>query len=177
MIASSLREQFPFLSVASQAHNPPGFHDKLLLISRPHYAVLLSALIAGPSLLAFNARGISPPDSIYPAAAVDYILRTDPFGRVYNDFSFGGYLVFRDVKTFIDGRTDQLFGGGFMARMFASPNKPNNEFLALLDEYEISSALVRPESVEASKLSRTPAWRRRYQDDIAAVYQRMQPGE
>jgi len=177
MIASSLREQFPFLSVASQAHNPPGFHDKLLRISRPHYALLLSALIAGPSLLAFNARGISPPDSINPAAAVDYIRRTDPFGRVYNDFSFGGYLIFRDVKTFIDGRTDQLFGGGFLAKTFESPGKPNDEFLELLETYKITSALVRPKSGEASKLDHAPSWRRLHEDDIAVVYQRAPSSE
>jgi hypothetical protein len=177
MIASSLRAQFPFLSVESQAHDQPSFFDNLLRASRPHYALILSVLIAGPSLLAFHAREIGPPDSINPAAAVDYILRTDPSGRLYNDFSFGGYLIFRDLKTFIDGRTDQLFGGGFLARTFESANKPNDDFLELLDEYKVSSALVRPESHQASKLDRAPSWRRQYEDAIAAVYQRARPSE
>jgi hypothetical protein len=172
MIASSLRTQFPYLSIESQAHDQPGFLGKLLRASKLHYALILSALIAGPSLLAFHVRGIGPPDSINPAAAVDYVLRTDPSGRLYNDFSFGGYLIFRDVKTFIDGRTDQLFGGGFLARTFESPNRPNDEFLQLLDEYKVSSALVRPESGQALKLDRAPSWRRVYEDAIAAVYQR-----
>src|SRR5262249_42099488 len=74
MIASSLCAQFPFLSVESQAHDQPSFFDKLLRVSRLHFALILSSLIVGPSLLAFHARGIGPRDSIYPAAAVDYIL-------------------------------------------------------------------------------------------------------
>jgi len=94
---------------------------------------------------------------------------------VYNDFSFGGYLVFRGVKTFIDGRTEQLFGGGFLSRTFESPNKPNDEFLELLDEYKVSSALVRPESSEALRLDRAPSWGRQYADDVAVVYQRARP--
>jgi hypothetical protein len=174
VIASSLRAQFPYLSLESQAHDSPGLLDMLVRKLRPQYAVILAALIAGPSLVAFYMRGIGPPDIITPAAAVDYILRTDPSGRVYNDFNFGGYLIFRDVNTFIDGRTDQLFGGGFLAKTFESIKSANdNEFLELLDKYKISSVLVSPAS--ASKLDRAPSWQRRHEDNIAVVYQRAQP--
>jgi hypothetical protein len=170
MIASSLRAQFPFLSLESQSRDQ--FFSKLLRVSRPGYALILSVLLVGPSLLIFSASAIRPRESIYPVAAVDYILRTDPFGRVYNDFSFGGYLVFRGVKTFIDGRTDQLFRGGFLSRTFESSNKPDDEFLKLLDEYKVSSALVRPKSGEVLKLDRAPSWQREYADEVAVVYQR-----
>jgi hypothetical protein len=178
LIASSLIVQFPFLSVESQAYAQPNLFDKLLRVSKPRYALILAVLIAGPSFLTFNARRIGPSDSISPAAAVDFVLRTNPTGRLYNDFSFGGYLIFRDVKTFIDGRTDQLFGGGFLARMVKSSSNPNDgDFLKLLDEYKVSSALVRPESGQASKLDRAPFWRRQYEDGMAAVYQRVRPSE
>ncbi len=173
MIASSLRAQFPFLSLESQRRDQ--FLSRLLRVSRPRYALILSVLLVGPSLLILSARAISPRESIHPVAAVDYILRTDPFGRVYNDFSFGGYLVFRGVKTFIDGRTDQLFRGGFLSRTFESSNQSNDEFLELLDEYKVSSALVRPESSEALRLDRAPSWGRQYADDVAVVYQRARP--
>jgi hypothetical protein len=173
MIASSLRAQFPFLSLESQQHDQ--FFSRLLRVLKPPYALILSALLVGPSLLILFTRTISPRESIYPVAAVDYILRTDPYGRVYNDFSFGGYLIFRGVKTFIDGRTDQLFRGGFLARTFESSNKSNGEFLELLDEYKVSSALVRPESSQTLKLDRAPSWQRQYADDVAVVYQRTRP--
>jgi hypothetical protein len=173
MIASSLRAQFPFLSLESQRDDR--FFSRLLSVARPLYALILSLLLIAPSLLILSSRAIGPPENIQPVAAVDYILRSDPFGRVYNDFSFGGYLVFRGIKTFIDGRTGQLFGGGFLSRTFESPNKQNNEFLELLDEYKVSSALVKPQSSQAAKLDRAPSWRRRYADDVAVVYQRAQP--
>ena len=173
MIASSLRAQFPFLSLESQWHDE--FFSGLLRFSRPRYAVILSILVVAPSLWILSIRAIGPRESIYPVAAVDFILRADPTGRVYNDFSFGGYLVFRGVKTFIDGRTDQLFRGGFLSRTFESSNQSNDEFLELLDEYKVSSALVRPESSEALKLDRAPAWQRQYADNVAVVYQRAPP--
>jgi hypothetical protein len=175
MIASSVRAQFPFLSLESQQHDQ--FFGLLLRAWRPRYALILSLLLIGSSLLMFSARAIGPRESIHPVAAVDYILRTDPSARVYNDFSFGGYLIFRGVKTFIDGRTDQLFGGGFLSRTFGSPNKPNDEFLEVLDEYKVSSALVRPESGQAKKLDRAPSWQRQYADDVAVVYQRSASGD
>jgi len=175
MIASSLTSQFPYLSLESQGRNQPFLFSWLIRAARPQYALLLLALLVGPSLLALYAHETRPPDSIYPVAAVDYILRTDSAGPVYNDFNFGGYLMFRGVETFIDGRTDQLFGGGFLSRTFESPNKPNDDFLKLLDEYNVSSALVTPESARASKLDKAPGWRRRYADEIAAVYQRVSP--
>jgi hypothetical protein len=171
MIASSLRAQFPFLSLESQRQDQ--FFSRLLRLARPRCALILSFLLVGSSLLIFSTPVIRPRESIHPVAAVDYILRTDPFGRVYNDFSFGGYLLFRGVKTFIDGRTDQLFRGGFLSRTFESPNKSNAEFLQLLDEYQVSSALVRPESSQALKLDRAPSWQRQYADDVAVVYQRV----
>jgi hypothetical protein len=36
MIASSLRAQFPFLSIESQPHDQPSFFGNLLRASRPH---------------------------------------------------------------------------------------------------------------------------------------------
>src|SRR5262249_24151370 len=151
-------------------HDP--FLSKLMRLSGPRYALIFSILLIGPSLLTFSARTISPPAVIYPVSAVDYIVRTDPSGRIYNDYSFGGYLVFRGVTTFIDGRTGQLFGGAFLSRTFDSPNKSNDEFLELLDEYKVSSALVRPESAQALKLDKERSWQRQYADDVAVVYQR-----
>ena len=93
-------------------------------------------------------------------------------GKVYHDFSFNGYLIFRGVKTFIDGRTDQLFGGGFMTRVFEAGKRANDELLKLLDEHKITSAIVVPGSNQAVKLDKSRFWLRRYEDDTAAVYQR-----
>lgn len=169
MIASSLRAQFPQLSSAARGADPI---QRALSAFRPVHALILLLLVVSPPLLLLYARGIAPPKAISPAEAVDYIVRTDPAGRVYNDFAFNGYLIFRGVRTFIDGRTDQLFGGGFLSRVFESSNKPNDEFLKLVDDYKVSSALVRPDSGQALKLEASAAWQKRYENGVSIVYQR-----
>jgi hypothetical protein len=175
LIASSLTSQFPYLSLESLSRNEPYLFGWLIRAVRPRNVLILLTLLMGSSLFGIYARGVVPRENIYPAAAVDYILRADSSCQLYNDFNFGGYLVFRGVKTFIDGRTDQLFGGGFLSRAFDSGKKPNDDFLKLLNEYNVSCALVMPESDRALKLDKAPAWRRRYLDDVAAVYQRVAP--
>lgn len=170
MIASSLRAQFPNLSIDSK-NKQPQLLNRILQGSKPRFVAILFVILVVPSLWAFYARGIAPPSSIAPVAAVDHIVRTDPSGRVYNDFSFNGYLIFRGVKTFIDGRTDQLFGGGFLRRFFESPDQQADEFLKLLMEYKVTTAIVRPGSTQAMKLDNAPSWQRSYSDDVAAVYQ------
>ena len=50
----------------------------------------------------------------FPVEAVDYMEAeglTD--GRIFNAYSWGGYLIWRDIQPFIDGRAD-LYGGEFM---------------------------------------------------------------
>ena len=73
-----------------------------------------------------------------------------------------------------------------VARMVPFPMLPTESsaerrlyegFLEQLDEYKVSSALVRQDSVHAAKLDRSPTWRRRYAAGVAAVYQRVRPGE
>jgi hypothetical protein len=174
LIASSLARQFPYIARGPQNESEP-LLKHLGRIAKPVYGLAFAGVIVGSLLLSLYARGVSPHSSIHPVAAVDYVLRTDPSGRVYNDYSFGGYLIFRGIKTFIDGRSDQLFGGGFMARAFQSARKPNNEFLELLDEYKITSAIVEPASNESVRLGAARHWQRRYDDKISVVYQRMNP--
>ena len=59
-------------------------------------------------------RDIRPASNNTPEAAVASAgLATA--GPVLNDYSFGGYLIFAGIPTFIDGR-GELFGGEFIAR-------------------------------------------------------------
>ena len=129
----------------------------LIRLSRPGIALVIVLALAGASLLGAYSRPIAPDRSILPIAATDYIIATDPSGRVYNDYSFGGYLILRGVKTFIDGRADQLFGGGFLAGTFESSIKSNDDFVNLIDKYNVTSALVLPKSGAAARLDKSPA--------------------
>ena len=57
-------------------------------------------------------------------------------GPVLNDYSFGGYLIFAGIPTFIDGR-GELFGGKFITRYNRDVSLADlPDFLELLDQYK-----------------------------------------
>ena len=66
-----------------------------------------------------------------PAAAVDALKARNP-KRVLNDLPFGGYLIWRQMPVFIDGRAE-LYGEEFeMAYYRALQLKDINQFLDIL---------------------------------------------
>lgn len=114
-----------------------------------------------------------PSPSKTPVAALDAARRLGVSGPVYNDYDFGGYLIAEGVPTFIDGRTDQLFLGGFITALNRAVD--GDGLIPLLDRYGVSWALVRPGSGEIRQLDATPGWRRVYADAVAVVYVRRSP--
>ena len=113
-----------------------------------------------------------PKPEITPSAAVEAAMKSGVTGPVYNDYGFGGYLIFRHIKTFIDGRSDQLFGAGFVTDiLIAKSQKDEIPILNILDRYHITWALVRPESVQ--QFTRLQHWEMLYQDARAAVFRKI----
>ncbi|HEY2418584.1 MAG TPA: hypothetical protein VGH84_11745, partial [Steroidobacteraceae bacterium] len=94
-------------------------------------------------------------------------------GRVLNDYSFGGYLVFAGIPTFIDGRAE-LYGGQFIVRYNRALALADlRDFLKLLDEYKLDATLLQPDTPAVALLDRLPDWQRVYSDDVAVVHKRL----
>jgi hypothetical protein len=130
----------------------------------------LAAMIPASVVLAAVARP-QPSARMMPAAALSVAEEFGVAGPVFNDYDFGGYLIARGVKTFVDGRSDQLFGDGFMRTLDEAVRSGSDGALqSLLERYRVGWALVRPRSPEAAKLDRLAGWDKLYQDDVAAVY-------
>src|SRR6202140_5096335 len=93
-------------------------------------------------------------------------------GPVLNDYSFGGYLIFAGIPTFIDGR-GELFGGQFIARYNRALSLADlGDFLKLLDQYKFGATLLAPDTPAVTLLDRLPDWQRVYSDDVAVVHKR-----
>jgi hypothetical protein len=93
-------------------------------------------------------------------------------GPVLNDYSFGGYLIFAGIPTFIDGRSE-LYGGQFIARYNRDVALADlNDFLKLLDQYKFGATLLEPDTPAVALLDRLPDWQRVYSDDVAVVHKR-----
>jgi hypothetical protein len=124
-------------------------------------AVLAIALVKTPD----------PSPLTTPAAALRAARALHVTGPVYNDYNFGGFLIAEGVKTFIDGRTDQLFLQGFISHWYRAVDADDGAaFRALLAQHGVTWALVRPGSGEARHLEAFPGWRKAFEDPAAALY-------
>jgi hypothetical protein len=91
---------------------------------------------------------------------------------VLNDFDFGGYLIFRGIPTFIDGRT-LPFGKEFALKYTDAVTPGGGSALDhLADTYKVAWTLLRPHSEAAFHFDQSPNWRRIYADDVAVIHLR-----
>ncbi len=109
---------------------------------------------------------------LFPSAALEAAIRSGVTGPVYNDYGFGGYLIFRHIQTFIDGRSDQLFGTGFMSEVLGTKKEKDEISLSnILGKYHVTWAIVRPESMQ--QFRKLQDWEMLYQDRVAVVFRKI----
>ena len=106
-----------------------------------------------------------------PAAALQAVRDRHVVGNVLNSDSFGGFLIWEGIPTFVDGRAD-MFGDAFIEREHKAFVLKSGELPALLDEYRASWTFFRPESRAVVLLDRLPGWERLYSDEFAVVHVR-----
>jgi hypothetical protein len=172
MIAHPLHQQFSFLRPATDPL--PLFDMRRLRPVVTTVAVIAALLVAGllGAAYAISRPLDAPPDHLAPAAALDHAIKANVTGPVLNDFDFGGYLIFRGIPTFIDGRI-LPFGKGF-ALDYGDAIKlgAGDKLERLADAYNVSWTLLRPLSPAAFHFDHSPAWRRLYADNVAVVHVR-----
>jgi hypothetical protein len=106
-----------------------------------------------------------------PVAAVD-VLQKRHAQRIFSTAPFGGYLLSRDIKAFIDGRAE-LYGEKFVLDYFdAVMAKDVETLLRLLDTYRIDATLLTPDLPATKVLDHIPGWKRLYTDSIAVIHVR-----
>ncbi|MES2031711.1 MAG: hypothetical protein V4477_21220 [Pseudomonadota bacterium] len=139
-----------------------------------HSGWSLQAAAVGVMILATavaTARDVRPASRNTPQAALAGADLTAGH-RILNDYSFGGYLIFAGIPTFIDGR-GELYGGRFLHRYNSGLSLADlNDFLKLLDDYKIDATLLEPDTPAVALLDRLPDWKRVYGDDVAVVHKR-----
>ena len=132
---------------------------------------LLSAAVFTYFLVASTYR---PPSDIAPAAALEFARSAKISGNVLNSGEFGGYLIFEGVKTFLDGRGDQLFDDAFIGELSAGPQPNSDEALRklsrLLERYNIAWSLLKTSDPRVSMMDRLTNFRRVFQDKDAVIH-------
>ncbi len=110
----------------------------------------------------------------FPLKAVDYIIANPIEGNMFNEFTWGGYLLYRlwpEQKVFIDGQTD--FYGEDLTREFADVYNANINFEDILNKYSVNWVIVRQRSKLAYELEKNPGlWMLDYKDELSVIYSR-----
>jgi hypothetical protein len=142
----------------------------------PPYVTILSAIaialagwVSTTTIVAHHPFAFSPQQT--PVAAVDLLERRHA-QRIFSTAPFGGYLISRDIKVFIDGRAE-LYGEKFVMDYFDATEAQNlGDFLGMLDAYRIDATLLNASSPAAHALDQVSGWKRLYADDIAVIHVR-----
>jgi hypothetical protein len=136
------------------------------------FGAMLAALVV-PATAGIAMLGMYQPSPASTPAAAVAALKTVNAGPLFNDYDFGGYLIFAGVPTFIDGRTE-LYGGDFTMRHYRAVTLADLDGLvSMLDTYKIGATLLTAGTPANALLDRLPGWRRIYADDVAVVHVRM----
>ena len=107
----------------------------------------------------------------YPVDAVDAILTSDlADARGYNAYGWGGYLIWRDIDVFIDGRAD-VYGDEFM-RLHFQAEKLEADWREPLDTFDVDYVLLAPDAEFGLVLDEAADWTEVYSDEVAVIWAR-----
>jgi hypothetical protein len=111
--------------------------------------------------------------SQYPADAVAFLERNAVPGRLYNFYSWGGYLLYwmPERKVFMDGRAHAVYPTSlFLENVRVEGATPGWE--AVLDQHGVDLVLVLAGYNTAVRLRALSGWQRIYDDGYAAIFVR-----
>ncbi len=115
----------------------------------------------------------------YPEAGRDFVAHAlssgELRGRVFNEYHYGGYLLATvpDNPVFIDGRSNQIYGGDFILAYQRALRNPE-AFAVTMDQWTVQWLFMdfRPYARARVHLDRNPDWSLIFMSEKALVYVR-----
>jgi hypothetical protein len=141
--------------------------------------VLTVALLLMPAFLSVQRIGdfISKKEVYeaqkFPMAAVDFIQREQVAGPIFNDYDWGGYLIWKfypERKVFIDGRAD-VYGDAFIFE-YLKAYGGDPDWRGELNRFGTQTVLIQPNSALATLLREDKGWSKLFEDQQAVVFTR-----
>lgn len=137
-----------------------------------NWLVLLVALIVAITWVSNKVlENDSAVEEHFPVEAVDYLERSglgDQKG--YNSYNWGGYLIWRGIPVFVDGRAD-VYGDEFLHH-YRLTFDLTSSWQEPLDEFDVDYVLIESSNSLSTLLTVSDQWRRAYGDDVATIYLR-----
>ena len=115
-----------------------------------------------PELIAKTER------EIFPVGAVQWLKDNEPRGNLFNEYNWGGYLIWhnRETPVFVDGRTD-LFGDEIL-QDYLDVLSAQDDWMNILDKYQIDVLLIRNDSALV-QIAQMNEWQIKFSDSKATI--------
>ncbi len=155
---------YPLFSGQTNAAPPPV--PMRLLNGVVLLLVLLAAGVWGVNKISQNGAVIA---QHYPVTAVDYLEQNGLAQKPgYNSYNWGGYLIWRGVPVFVDGRAD-VYGDAFLF-YYLQAYEGHETWKRPLEEFQVQYVLMERASQLSTLLANSPDWREVYADEIARIF-------
>jgi hypothetical protein len=106
-----------------------------------------------------------------PITALNHVPPALAQRPLLNTYAFGGYLIYRGVKPFIDGRAD-MYGDDYFKRDLRIMEGDQASLDQALVQYGVDWTLLAPYEGLVRVMDAKPGWRRIYSDKYAIVHVR-----
>src|SRR5581483_11736602 len=141
------------------------------------WAVIVVALLvvmeANGTKLDVRGSGNVFTERAFPVRAVDFLEAHPPDGNVFNEYTWGGYLLYRlypSQRVFVDGAID-LYGEA-LTRDYLDIVNAREGWQNKLDAYSVRWVILPPDRPLAHELARSDMWKEWYRDESAGVWVR-----
>ncbi|CAM3821075.1 hypothetical protein [Polynucleobacter arcticus] len=109
---------------------------------------------------------------IAPIEALKKVQELGITGNVFNSYEFGGFLIFKGIPSFIDGRAD-LHGTPENNDYYkVTDSVDSTQITSVLDTHAIQWALMRPIDKFAMYFEFHPSWKQVFKDETSVIYVR-----
>ena len=114
------------------------------------------------------------PDKM-PVQAVDWLEQNPQDGKIFNQFVWGGYLLYRmwpDELVFIDGQTD--FYGETLMREYIEVITLTDGWEEILARHDVAWMLIPRNEILAQRMYTAKNWIAIYEDNTSVIFRRNQ---
>ena len=128
-------------------------------------------------------------ESQYPVEACDYILENLDVENIklFNDYNYGSYLMFRGIPVFIDSRADlyapefnkikdsqdeELAKGREIFSDYISTSNISKNYEKTFEKYDITHVILSKKSKLNMLINKNDKYNRIYSDDYFVIYER-----
>jgi hypothetical protein len=151
--------------------------DRISGLQKPLQGYFWPALLGLALILTIVGRQVVREDAlfhfderVFPVQAADWLEKHPQSGRMFNEFNWGGYLLYRlwpDQRVFLDSQTD--FYGETLMREYEQVMTAAADWETVLAFYDVSWVIL-PQNARLSKvLQEFAPWEMIYKDETAII--------